>query len=229
MLQSLTNAIRSSYPIVYTYGTGRGFLHRNIWYHDPTENLEKSLESFTATEILPHLWLGNIWDAHNVPALQHHNITHILTIITGVTPSYPDKFHYLHIDAMDVPSQKIKPFFRESTDFIHSVMHKIPGHAKGKYSLTNQSLRMDNATNEKLENTTKNAENENIEGILVHCVQGKSRSASLVAAYLMVQNGKSATEAIDFLQEKRSLVDPNTGFRQELFEFEQELKERQME
>jgi protein-tyrosine phosphatase len=47
--------------------------------------------------------------------------------------------------------------------------------------------------------------------VLVHCHEGKSRSAGLVAAYL-VRQGKfnDVEEAIEFLRTKRPRVNPNT-------------------
>ena len=62
-------------------------------------------------------------------------------------------------------------------------------------------------------------------GVLCHCMHGKSRSATIVAAYLMKYKNMSADEAIEFIQSKRSQVDPNPGYIRQLKEFEQELKE----
>jgi len=42
---------------------------------------------------------------------------------------------------------------------------------------------------------------------------GRSRSASLVVMYIMYRFKMSADEAFDFVQSRRSVVDPNKGFR----------------
>ena len=52
--------------------------------------------------------------------------------------------------------------------------------------------------------------------VLVHCMCGVSRSATIVAAWLMTQNGCSVDETIKFLQEKRQCVNPNPAFRDQL-------------
>lgn len=52
--------------------------------------------------------------------------------------------------------------------------------------------------------------------VLVHCMAGASRSATIVAAYLVKEFGLTADQAIDFLQNKRNVVKPNSGFKRQL-------------
>jgi len=60
--------------------------------------------------------------------------------------------------------------------------------------------------------------------VLVHCVQGASRSASIVIAYYMQERGLSLREAYEFVKQKRKVVRPNPGFLQQLGEWEQKLR-----
>ena len=60
--------------------------------------------------------------------------------------------------------------------------------------------------------------------VLVHCQGGKSRSASMVLAYLMSKQGMSFEDALEMLQKKRKVVKPNDSFAAQLKEFEKELK-----
>eukprot|EP01129_Flabellula_baltica_P014490 TRINITY_DN6943_c0_g1_i1.p1 TRINITY_DN6943_c0_g1~~TRINITY_DN6943_c0_g1_i1.p1 ORF type:complete len:273 (-),score=42.63 TRINITY_DN6943_c0_g1_i1:8-745(-) len=48
--------------------------------------------------------------------------------------------------------------------------------------------------------------------ILVHCSAGVSRSASLVIGYIMASKMMTFDQALAYVVEKRSLVDPNSGF-----------------
>eukprot|EP01116_Phalansterium_solitarium_P004596 TRINITY_DN1562_c0_g1_i1.p1 TRINITY_DN1562_c0_g1~~TRINITY_DN1562_c0_g1_i1.p1 ORF type:complete len:180 (-),score=40.08 TRINITY_DN1562_c0_g1_i1:461-1000(-) len=57
--------------------------------------------------------------------------------------------------------------------------------------------------------------------VLVHCAAGVSRSATVVIAYLMVNEGMSVTEARDAVKLKRPIIWPNPGFMRQLGLFEQ--------
>ena len=63
------------------------------------------------------------------------------------------------------------------------------------------------------------------EKILVHCAAGASRSATIVIAYLMWKNKMKLDESLKFVQKKRSIVCPNTGFKEQLKMFEKLLIE----
>ncbi|KAI5124947.1 hypothetical protein M0805_007374 [Coniferiporia weirii] len=56
--------------------------------------------------------------------------------------------------------------------------------------------------------------------ILVHCEQGLSRSAAVVAAYLMYSRRIRATEALEIVRRAREQVWPNPGFQEQLVLFE---------
>ena len=60
--------------------------------------------------------------------------------------------------------------------------------------------------------------------VQVHCHMGVSRSATLVIAFLMRENRKSAKEAIGIVRERRSCILPNDGFLMQLQEYEEKLK-----
>lgn len=51
--------------------------------------------------------------------------------------------------------------------------------------------------------------------VVVHCYQGVSRSATIVAAFLMLKRGMSAEEALKTLRKKREIF-PNEGFLNQL-------------
>lgn len=52
--------------------------------------------------------------------------------------------------------------------------------------------------------------------ILIHCRAGISRSASLLIAYLMKKNHWNLDQAYWFVKRKRDIIQPNTGFVNQL-------------
>lgn len=59
--------------------------------------------------------------------------------------------------------------------------------------------------------------------VLVHCVQGISRSASVVIAYLMKAERMGLREAYDYVKKRRSVADPRPEFLDQLGAFEKKL------
>jgi len=53
---------------------------------------------------------------------------------------------------------------------------------------------------------------ENNEKILIHCMAGRSRSASIVIAYLIKVFGINVKTSIDILKTKRAIIEPNKSF-----------------
>lgn len=60
-------------------------------------------------------------------------------------------------------------------------------------------------------------------GVLVHCAAGVSRSATIVIMYVMSSQHKTFDEAFDIVRDKRPIICPNSGFRDQLRLYEQEL------
>lgn len=57
-------------------------------------------------------------------------------------------------------------------------------------------------------------------GVLCFCKKGRSRSASIVAAYLIRYRGMTLDEALRFIKSKRTQVSPNKGYIEQLHIFE---------
>lgn len=61
--------------------------------------------------------------------------------------------------------------------------------------------------------------------LLVHCVMGRSRSATLFLAYLMICEDMKVGEAIEHVKKCRRII-PNWGFLKQLRELDMQLLER---
>jgi protein-tyrosine phosphatase len=66
------------------------------------------------------------------------------------------------------------------------------------------------------------AENKNV---IVHCAAGMSRSATLVIAYLMIENKWYFEAAYDYVKRKRPIIEPNIGFVRQLKDLEFKLRQ----
>lgn len=62
--------------------------------------------------------------------------------------------------------------------------------------------------------------------VLVHCMAGISRSATVVIAYLMKYKRMTLDNAYEFLQMRRSWIQPNAGFEYQLKKYERYLVKR---
>ena len=60
--------------------------------------------------------------------------------------------------------------------------------------------------------------------VLVHCMAGSSRSASIVIAYLMWKNQLDFKETVKFVEQIRPCINPNYGFVKQLIIFQKLLK-----
>lgn len=73
-------------------------------------------------------------------------------------------------------------------------------------------------TNEYIEDGVKNG------GVFVHCAMGKSRSATIVVAYLMWKYHVTWEQGLEQLCEGRPVCDPNLGFKEQLQAYGKMLK-----
>lgn len=64
--------------------------------------------------------------------------------------------------------------------------------------------------------------------VLVHCVMGRSRSATLVLSYLMKQHTLTVVEAIEHVRQRRCIL-PNHGFLKQLRALDITLQEEKLQ
>jgi hypothetical protein len=60
--------------------------------------------------------------------------------------------------------------------------------------------------------------------VLIHCMEGVSRSCTIAIAYVMWKQGLTYREAQDFVQSGRPVCQPNPGFICQLLDFEKRLR-----
>ena len=65
---------------------------------------------------------------------------------------------------------------------------------------------------------------ENSDKIYIHCLFGISRSPTIVIAYLMWKTHSNFEDIYKYIKTRRSIIEPNKGFIQQLKEFDNILK-----
>ena len=128
--------------------------------------------------MIPGVYLGDYKDALNAEQMEKLGITHVLTVLLGSEPRYPDRFRYMTVRAQDHHSQDLLSYLEELHAFIDE------GKREG--------------------------------AVLVHCRVGQSRSAMVMASYIMKEKGWNKFEALEYLKSIRSKIKPNRSFLDQL-------------
>lgn len=143
--------------------------------------------------VLKNLFIGNIQDAANKSFLESNRIN----LVINCCKEYTVDYNYLK-------TQNITCVMLEYFDSLEQDLNE-----QGKL-INVIKLIDDHLTNER-------------GGVLVHCVAGVSRSASVVIAYLMWKNKINFESAFRIVRQARPIVEPNSNFVNQLKSFEKLL------
>jgi len=167
-----------------------GNYHLNYYYCSAVSKTLRytGSKAFDAHEVLPGVYVGDVYAAHNADELKKRNITHVVNAVLGVTPPYPEKFKYMHVQLLDYPGENIQDHLQHTSKFIEDAL------AGGG-------------------------------NVLIHCLKGVSRSASIAAAFAIYSQKLSTKEAIALLKKSRTIIRPNHGFVMQLEWYEKKLIE----
>ena len=141
---------------------------------------------FEANEIIDGMFLGNINSAYDIEKLQEIGITHVISVLAGFIPPYPNDFKYLQLNALDTTNTDLSNNFESANEFINDAIEN-----KGK--------------------------------ILIHCMAGRSRSATILLAYMIKSFGLTIEMALNSVILKRPIVEPNKYFMKQLQEYYDKL------
>ena len=75
---------------------------------------------FEANEIIPGIYLGNILSAYDKKKLHELGISHVLSVIEGFDPPYPNDFTYLVVNSLDTTNTNLSEVFHKTNAFIDS-------------------------------------------------------------------------------------------------------------
>ena len=143
------------------------------------------------TEIVPQLYISDLAFAENPACLSSHRITHVLSALPDAIYIPPATLLYPH-----------PPPVRLQVRVEDFPFAELAAHLPQTTAWINDALSRDPTAR-----------------VLVHCVEGISRSVSVVAAYLIAHYGWTPNEALKFIKNKRRVAEPNFGFVQQLHEY----------
>ncbi|XP_075697979.1 dual specificity protein phosphatase 13A-like isoform X2 [Rhinoderma darwinii] len=156
--------------------------------------LDSRRTSFThrVDEVWPNLFLGDLNTANNRYELWKLGITHVLNVAHG------------------------RRYTEGNPDFYGASItyHGVPANDVPDFDMSKYFYSASEFIHTAL--TTPGAR------ILVHCVVGISRSATLILAYLMIHHQLSLVQAIHTVQKNR-WISPNAGFLRQLLHLDEEL------
>ncbi|KAG5485739.1 hypothetical protein LSCM1_07150 [Leishmania martiniquensis] len=154
-------------------------------------------EDVPATQILNFLYLGSVKDAQDAAFLAKHQIRYIINVSQEEYWSVDKKVQIFTFKVDDSATADIAALFQPTRDLINSVRARYYRYARG-------------------EGSTRPA-------VLVHCQKGRSRSVTIVLAYLIYTNGWSVAEAMRYVGTRRPCAEPNIGFMEELRKLQESL------
>ncbi|XP_067101506.1 dual specificity phosphatase 29-like [Osmerus mordax] len=148
-------------------------------------------------EVWPNVYIGNEETAKDKYNLRKLGITHILNAAEGTWNNVDTGAGYY--SDMDVVYYGV-------------VAEDVPTFNLSQYFHSSSQF---------IHQTLSNPENK----LLVHCVMGRSRSATLFLAYLMICRNMTVVDAIDHVKQCRRII-PNWGFLKQLRELDSRLLEQ---
>ncbi|KAK0717756.1 protein-tyrosine phosphatase-like protein [Lasiosphaeria miniovina] len=195
-------------------------------------NLERpSVWEPSASQITEDILLGNLSAALDFEGThKRHNITAVVTLIDPITAAkmaeldefkkLGDKHHV--VVCIDKDEQRLLPHLPGICAFIESQLGTTPTNctpptqASYAHATKASSLVPAAATNLSAAAPTAQAPARPTPRILVHCVAGRSRSPTAVAAYLMKSRAINVAQALQMIQSARPCANPRDTFWAEL-------------
>lgn len=164
--------------LYYYYGRLRHIYHYYIYTGE-----------FNANHIIDNIYIGDVYDAHNIDNLNQHNIKHVISAVTGFDDIYDNTINHLCLSLIDNEEQNIIHYFEITNHFIDKIISK-------NISTSNKQ-----------------------EAILIHCICGVSRSTTILLAYLIKKYKYKPYEALEVVKKKRNIVNPNSNFMKQLDDY----------
>ncbi|KIY46845.1 phosphatases II, partial [Fistulina hepatica ATCC 64428] len=158
----------------------------------PTLPTTRSKNTPCASRIIPSLYISGLSCAEDETWLRRNHITHILSVLPErICIPTTLNIRTKQVPIGDTPFADIESVLPGALDFIDAAL------CQNAVDVS-PALRAN---------------------VLVHCQEGRSRSVTVVAAYLMKTFNMLPDAALELIQSKRSVANPNFGFLLQLYEY----------
>ncbi|KAH9928571.1 phosphatases II [Epithele typhae] len=161
-------------------------------FGDAASPTTSPLQAPPPTEVVPRLYIGDLAAAESPETLAALKITHVLSVMPGHV-ALPPPSALPHLRARGQPALERMQLPLTDTPFA-----ELAAALPHTTAFLAAALAAPHAR------------------VLVHCVQGISRSASVVAAYLVASAGCAPGTAVRAVQAARPCAQPNPGFLAQL-------------
>ncbi|XP_011865435.1 PREDICTED: dual specificity protein phosphatase 3 [Vollenhovia emeryi] len=170
-------------------------------FHQRVRNLQycRAQQDIDCDEVYPGIYIGDSLTARNKKYLKMLGITHLLNSAEGT------RFGFVNTNSNYYADTTIK--------YLGLQVKDLPSEDIGKYFYTAA-----NFIDEAMSTRGK---------AFVHCMQGVSRSATCVLAYLMIKKDMLACDALHLLRTNRD-VRPNKGFLWQLAQLDNKLRRQRL-
>lgn len=102
-------------------------LYPSVWIWLKTAQLFDTYntdEKFKGDLICDGVYLGNFEDAHKLKELKELGVTHVLSVLYGISPPHPNDFEYFMVPVLDVDLEGIYDYFLPAMKFIEISLEK---------------------------------------------------------------------------------------------------------
>lgn len=180
------------------------------------------------SEIIPGLLISDLSIAEDAESLSELGVTHVLSVMPGkvnvpLSVGWGEgkegggkRIEHLQVPIYDNPFEELVAHLPQTTQWICEALHPHPHPQSQSYSHqhnhSHQHSRQLQRAQTHPHRTTQNK-------VLVHCALGRSRSVSVVCAYLIHSHGYGPDEALEMVKRLRTVAQPNSGFVGQLGEW----------
>ncbi len=189
---------------------------------------QKPSDESAVHQILPGLYLSGQSGAVRNELLKSLGVKAIVNVTSEVGNMWEDEFTYKTIEISDDEDENLKQHFRSCNEFIHSIRTGAHpgGGANGAAATKSAAAAASAGVGGSATAAPASSPPVPAGGVLVHCMAGMSRSATVVISYLMWAERMSLWDSYWHVKRRRHRASPNEGFMKQLASYERQLVRR---